>query len=123
MVPIVLVLLLVPRVVLPRRLAAVLSTIASASLGIYLTHFALLPLQFHGVRPALLLPAGIALGVASWSVVTTALRWIVTELRARHLIGAGPAPTLIGLTSGDDDPAVAPRDARARGVEESVCIT
>ena len=102
-----------PRMVLPRRLAAAVSATAAASLGIYLTHFALLPLQFHGVRPALLLPMGIVLGIVSWWLVTTVLRRVVTEYRVLSS-ASHPAPATVAPARGA---GVVP------GAREGVCTS
>jgi predicted Na+-dependent transporter len=76
-------LLLVPRVRLPRRLATPLTTVASASLGIYLTHFALLPLLAHGVPSIVEVPLDLVVGVVAWRVAGAAVRNAADALRRR----------------------------------------
>ena len=87
-----LVLLLVPRVHLPRALAEPVTACASASLAIYLTHFALLPLRAHGVPAAVLVPVALALGVAAWWVVNGVLRRVAVAVRRRRAVPATQAP-------------------------------
>jgi peptidoglycan/LPS O-acetylase OafA/YrhL len=76
-------LVLLPRVRLPRSLAGPIATIAAASLGIYLTHFALLPLLTVGVPPAVLVPIDLLVGVAAWCVATAGVRRVADRWRLR----------------------------------------
>ena len=78
-----LVLMFIARVGVPRRLVAPVTAIAGASLGIYLTHFALLPLADLGVPPAVLVLLGLALGVVVWSLGNAAVRRAVSHLPRR----------------------------------------
>ena len=64
-----LLLLLVPRVRVPRVLAGPLVAVAAASLAIYLTHFALLPLAGLGVPAVVIVPLAVVVGVATWSAI------------------------------------------------------
>ncbi|MFC5064636.1 non-ribosomal peptide synthetase [Actinomycetospora atypica] len=86
----VLALMLLPRVALPAPLAAVVSTLAAASLAVYLTHFAVLGIEARGVPGAVVLVLALAVGVAVW--------WATASTRAalsRWWPGsrpAGPAP-------------------------------
>jgi surface polysaccharide O-acyltransferase-like enzyme len=75
-------LMLVPHLRLPRVLAGPVSAVAAASLGIYLTHFALLPLLTVGVPPAVLVPIDLLVGItASW-LATGGVRLVADRLRA-----------------------------------------
>ncbi|MCD2195781.1 AMP-binding protein [Actinomycetospora endophytica] len=67
------VLLFAARIRVPRVLAAPLTAIASASLGIYLTHFALLPLADVGVPPVALVALGLVVGIAAWRLGNAAV--------------------------------------------------
>jgi hypothetical protein len=88
-----LVLLLATRVPVPRWLVTPITAIAAASLGIYLTHFALLPLADVGVPPAVLVLLGLALGVVVWTLGTAAARQAVRHLPRRGLPAAPSVPT------------------------------
>nr|WP_281376625.1 AMP-binding protein [Actinomycetospora corticicola] len=70
----VLVLLCVARVRVPRFLVAPVTAVASASLGIYLTHFALLGLADVGVPPAALVVLGLVVGILAWRAGTGVAR-------------------------------------------------
>ena len=71
----------------PRLLVAPVTAVAGASLGIYLTHFALLHLLDVGVPPAVLVVLGLALGVVAWRLGTAATQQVV-----RYAAAARPAP-------------------------------
>ncbi|NMO92747.1 AMP-binding protein [Actinomycetospora sp. TBRC 11914] len=86
-----LVLLCVARIAVPRPLVAPITAIAGASLGIYLTHFALLPLADVGVPPAVLVLLGLALGIVVWRLGTAAVRQVVRALARRGLVTAAPS--------------------------------
>ncbi|HEY2191801.1 MAG TPA: AMP-binding protein [Actinomycetospora sp.] len=85
-----LVLLFVDRIRVPRALVAPITAIAGASLGIYLTHFALLPLLSVGVPPAVLVVLGLALGIVVWKLGNAAVRQAVRHLSRRGLVAAPP---------------------------------
>jgi surface polysaccharide O-acyltransferase-like enzyme len=72
-----LVLLLVDRIRVPRALVAPVTAIAGASLGIYLTHFALLPLLGVGVPPVALVALGLVVGIVAWRLGHAATRQVV----------------------------------------------
>lgn len=91
-----LVLLLVPHLHLPRGLATPLTTVASASLGIYLTHFALLPLLVHGVPSMVEVPLDLLVGVAAWWTVGAAVRRVV------GMRDLGRAPDRLRADQADD---------------------
>lgn len=78
-----LVLLAQPRGVVPRLLARPIGTVASASLAIYLVHFALLPLLGFGVPPVVLAGASVASGIAVDRTVA-ALRHVAAGGRQRR---------------------------------------
>lgn len=82
-----LVLLFVDRIRVPRALVAPLTAVAGASLAIYLTHFALLPLLTIGVPPAVLVVLGLALGIVTWKLANAAVARAV-----RHLSRPDPVP-------------------------------
>ncbi|WP_018332656.1 AMP-binding protein [Actinomycetospora chiangmaiensis] len=69
-----LVLLCVARVRIPRPLVGPVTAIAGASLGIYLTHFALLGLADVGVPPAALVVLGLVVGIVTWRLGLAAVR-------------------------------------------------
>lgn len=85
-----LVLLFVARVGVPRGLVAPITAIAGASLGIYLTHFALLPLLSVGVPPAALVVLGLALGIVVWTLGNAVIRQAVRHLSRPGLPAAPP---------------------------------
>jgi acyl-CoA synthetase (AMP-forming)/AMP-acid ligase II len=82
------VLLFVERIRVPRVLVAPLTAIAGASLGIYLTHFALLTLLDVGVPPVVLVALGLVVGIAAWRLGNAAVRRVVL----RHGVRRGPVP-------------------------------
>jgi hypothetical protein len=86
-----LVLLFVDRIRVPRALAAPITAIAGASLGIYLTHFALLPLLGVGVPPAVLVALGLAVGILAWRLGHAAAQQAVRWARRRDLFRAPTA--------------------------------
>ncbi|MPY96961.1 MAG: AMP-binding protein [Actinophytocola sp.] len=61
--------LFVPRVRVPRVLVGPVGLVASASLYIYLTHYALLPGMLAVASPLVVTASGIALGIAVWFTV------------------------------------------------------
>lgn len=81
-----LLLLLVPRVPVPRPLARVVGLIASASLYIYLTHYVLIPGLLDHLPPLVVTGIGLLLGVLSWLVVERCAALLV-RLRARGRAG------------------------------------
>ncbi|GAA3677955.1 AMP-binding protein [Lentzea roselyniae] len=68
----VILLLSLPRVPVPRRLLPAVSLLASASLAIYLTHYAVFPHLQPEVPAALVFAACVAVGVAAWLGLTKA---------------------------------------------------
>jgi hypothetical protein len=102
------VLLLVPRISLPRSLARPVTTIASASLGIFLTHFALLPLENVGVPARVLVPMAVVVGIGSWWAVTAAGR-AFTLWRNGRRTDAVPRPSTLPRPAGAG-PEVSRRD-------------
>lgn len=76
----------VPTVRVPRPVATAATTLAAASLAIYLTHFGVLPLSNLGVPPEIVAPLGIVTGIATWWVVTAA----VTHLAGRRAVRRRP---------------------------------
>lgn len=94
----VLALMTVPRLALPAPVAAVVTTLAAASLAIYLTHFAVLGLEAHGVPGPVLLPAALGVGIATCWVAARgraalSRRWGRPRPRATRLARAATAPT------------------------------
>jgi hypothetical protein len=77
------ILLFVERIRVPRVLVAPITAIAGASLGIYLTHFALLALLDVGVPPIVLVALGLVVGIASWRLGNAAVHQVVLRLRRR----------------------------------------
>lgn len=84
------VLLFVARLRVPRALVAPVTAIAGASLAIYLTHFALLPLADHGVPPLALVALGLVVGIAAWRLGTAAVHRVLRG-RAAPGVPAGSA--------------------------------
>jgi hypothetical protein len=78
------ILLFVRRIRVPRVLVAPITAIAGASLGIYLTHFALLTLLDVGVPPVVLVALGLVVGIAAWRLANAAVRWAVLHRTARR---------------------------------------
>lgn len=64
-----LLLLFRPTLTVPRVVASAATTVASASLGIYLTHFGVLPLAALGYPPAVVVAVAIAVGISTTWVV------------------------------------------------------
>ena len=88
-----LVLLFVDRVRVPRVLVAPVTAVAGASLGIYLTHFALLTLLDVGVPPVVLVALGLAVGVLAWRLGTAAVHHVVLHRTGRRRPSAAVAST------------------------------
>jgi acyl-CoA synthetase (AMP-forming)/AMP-acid ligase II len=80
------VLLFVDRIRVPRALVGPITAIAGASLGIYLTHFALLPLLGVGVPPAALVALGLVVGIAAWRLGRAATQRAVRYATRRDLL-------------------------------------
>lgn len=68
-------LLALSRVPLPRPLVGVVSLVASASLYIYLTHYALFPPLLEFFPPAVVVVLSLVGGIAAWRVTRFAARW------------------------------------------------
>ncbi len=81
-----LVLLFVDRIRVPRALVTPITAIAGASLGIYLTHFALLPLLGVGVPSAVLVGLGLVVGVLAWRLGHAATQQVVRCVTRRDLL-------------------------------------
>jgi hypothetical protein len=86
-----LLLLFRPTLSVPRVVASAATTVASASLGIYLTHFGVLPLSELGLPPAAVLAVALAVGIAATWALETSLRHVTRwrRQRARRLDAAG----------------------------------
>ncbi|MCD2185818.1 AMP-binding protein [Actinomycetospora soli] len=87
----VLILLFVRRVALPAAIASVASTLAAASLAIYLTHFAVLGLADRGVPGPVLVVLALAVGVAAWWVGAAGVA-AVSRRRGRARPATAPVP-------------------------------
>jgi hypothetical protein len=85
-----LVLLFVDRIPVPRALAAPVTAVAGASLGIYLTHFALLPLQSVGVPAAVLVVIDLVVGIVAWRTGNAVVQGAVRLLSRRDVLPASP---------------------------------
>ena len=84
---------LVPTLMMPRAVATAATTVASASLGIYLTHFAVLPLAGLGAPPAVVAAVGVGIGIAaSWAFGTA----------RRHLARRSANPVAVGERRGGE---------------------
>ncbi|MPY77120.1 MAG: AMP-binding protein [Actinophytocola sp.] len=81
--------LTVPRMRIPRVLVVPIGLVASASLYIYLTHFALLPGALAAMSPLTVTLLGVALGIAVWFVVE---RLTTVGARAWREKTNGPPP-------------------------------
>ncbi|NMH98334.1 AMP-binding protein [Pseudonocardia sp. K10HN5] len=86
--------LLRPRIVLPRPAPRVLALLAGASLSIYLTHYAVYPELLPHVPPAVVVVLSLAAGIGGWLIVRWAARVAAAVLgrrgRPRPLSGAEP---------------------------------
>ncbi|HEY0816814.1 MAG TPA: AMP-dependent synthetase, partial [Pseudonocardia sp.] len=71
-----LLLLFRPTFTVPRVVATTATTVASASLGIYLTHFGVLPLSTFGLPPEVVVAVAIAVGIGSSWMLETLLRQV-----------------------------------------------
>jgi acyl-CoA synthetase (AMP-forming)/AMP-acid ligase II len=78
-----LLLLFRPTFTVPRIVATVATTVASASLGIYLTHFGVLPLSKFGFPPEVVVAIAIAVGIGSSWILETLLRQVARWRRDR----------------------------------------
>jgi acyl-coenzyme A synthetase/AMP-(fatty) acid ligase/peptidoglycan/LPS O-acetylase OafA/YrhL len=85
-----------PTIRVPRALATVATTLATASLGIYLTHFGILPLANAGVPRLIVVGLCIAVGIAATWVVTAALRSL-KQWRAAGPTAVHPALTPVAV--------------------------
>ena len=72
-----LLLLLVPRIPVPRVLVRPIGAVASASLAIYLTHYLVIA-ELEGVAPLVVVAVAVATGVAAWTATPVALRLLRT---------------------------------------------
>jgi hypothetical protein len=86
-----LVLLFVDRITVPRVLVGPVTAVAGASLGIYLTHFALLPLLSHGVPPVVLVVVGLVLGIVAWRSGNAVVQRAVRLLSRRDPLPSSPS--------------------------------
>jgi hypothetical protein len=75
------VLVVLARVPVPEPLARILSLVASASLAIYLTHYAVFPVLAEFLPPAPVLAVTLFAGVLAWWAIGSLARW---GLRARR---------------------------------------
>jgi acyl-CoA synthetase (AMP-forming)/AMP-acid ligase II len=92
----------VPTLTVPRWLATTSTTIAAASLGIFLTHFGVLPLTSLGFPPIVVTAAGIVTGIVSWWLLSTVVRAVSSRLTASSATAAVPPrrpelPALAGV--------------------------
>ena len=85
-------LLFVPTLVLPRMVATIATSVASASFGIYLTHFGVLPLHSLGAPPAMVVLASILTGLATTHVLGAAMR-LLARRHGRVPARTGPSTT------------------------------
>jgi hypothetical protein len=92
-------LLLRPTLTVPRVVVSVASTVASASLTIYLTHFGVLPLGSLDFPPEVVVAVALALGIgATW--LLDALRRQVARRRTRGTAASSAAPGGSGFGRG-----------------------
>ena len=78
-----LLLLLRPTLSVPRVAASASTTVASASLGIYLTHFGVLPLSALGLPPAVVVAVAIAVGIGTTWALESLWRGVARWRRQR----------------------------------------
>jgi len=78
-----LLLLFRPTLSVPRIVASASTAVASASLGIYLTHFGVLPLSRLGFPPAAVVAAAVAVGIGTTLVFEALVRRIAALRRER----------------------------------------
>ncbi len=94
-----LLLLLVPRVAVPRPLLRPAGAVAGASLAIYLTHYALYPELLPYLPPWLVVAACVLAGVLTWSVCTAGWRLLGTRVRPGRSPGPGRLPEPVRIPS------------------------
>ena len=88
-----LLLLFRPTLTVPRVIASAATTVASASLGIYLTHFGVLPLSALGFPPAVVVTVAIAMGIGTTWALESLLRTLARWRRQRTLDARAEAGT------------------------------
>jgi acyl-coenzyme A synthetase/AMP-(fatty) acid ligase len=88
----------VPTITLPRWAAATATTVAAASLGIFLTHFGVLPLASLGVPAVVVTTVGILTGIAAWWLLSTVTRAVAT--RRTPAVGRAPRPAHLPVREG-----------------------
>jgi acyl-CoA synthetase (AMP-forming)/AMP-acid ligase II len=81
-------LLTVPRLPVPRPAVPVVSAVASASLGIYLTHYAVFPALQPHLPPVLVVVLSIAAGVVAWQGAGLVLRQVRRPVRGQAVRAA-----------------------------------
>ncbi|MCY7341797.1 MAG: AMP-binding protein [Pseudonocardia sp.] len=91
-----LLLLLAPRIPVPRAAVRPIGAIATASLAIYLTHYAVYPNLVDHLPPLLVVAACVVFGIAAWAAVTEGTRRGQMFLALRSARRAG----VIGLPRG-----------------------
>jgi hypothetical protein len=79
----------------PRMVATAATTAASASLGIYLTHFGVLPLSTFGFPPEVVVAIALAVGIGSSWILEMLLRQVARWRRDRGT----PVVASAGVTS------------------------
>jgi surface polysaccharide O-acyltransferase-like enzyme len=82
------VLVVLARVPVPEPLARMLSLVASASLAIYLTHYAVFPVLAEFLPPAPVLAVTLLAGVLAWWAIGSLARWVLQARRddTRHRV-------------------------------------
>jgi hypothetical protein len=83
-----LLLLFRPTLTVPRVVVTAATTVASASLAIYLTHFGVLPLGSLGFPPAVVVAVALAIGIGAGWIVDAALRQVARRRRTRRAVAA-----------------------------------
>jgi hypothetical protein len=83
-----LLLLFRPTLTVPRVVVTAATTVASASLAIYLTHFGVLPLGSLGFPPAVVVAVALAIGIGAGWIVDAALRRVARRRRTRRAVAA-----------------------------------
>jgi hypothetical protein len=78
-----LLLLFRPTLTVPRVVVTTATTVASASLGIYLTHFGVLPLGTFGFPPEVVVAVAIAVGIGATTIFDALFRQVARHGRPR----------------------------------------
>ena len=99
-----------PTLTVPRVIVTASTTVASASLAIYLTHFGVLPLGSYGLPSAAVVAVALAVGIGASLIIEAALRQIAQRRRIHAAGAAGERvqPALRSVAAGIGAPSLTP---------------